>query len=147
MAPGRSGRFFTSRGRRVTAKLLRYSRYSGGNNSASRQLTPLEAQTATKTNEEQPRNAKQISDHGPSVQPGDGCGGSGPEEGRAAAIESTEGSQMARNDADGSMDHPVSAKTECPPKTKKYSHRKRQQDDPKGDPQAPENRVEYGGGG
>jgi len=58
----------------------------------------------------------------------------------------TEQTQMARNDAGGSMDHLASAKTECPPKNKKHSQRK-QQDDPEGDPQASQNQVEYGGGG
>jgi len=59
----------------------------------------------------------------------------------------TEQTQMARNDADGSMDHAASAKSECPPETEKHSQRKRQQDDPEGDPQASQNQVEYGGGG
>ncbi len=58
-----------------------------------------------------------------------------------------EQAQMARNDAGGSTEHPASPKTECPPTTKKYPQREHQQDGLEGDPQAPQNQVEYGGGG
>lgn len=61
----------------------------------------------------------------------------------------TEQTQMARNDADGSMDHASSAKSDCMPKAGKHSKPKKneQQDDPEGDPQASQNQVEFGGGG
>ncbi len=57
--------------------------------------------------------------------------------------------QMARDDADGSMDHASSAKSDCMPKAGKHSKPKKnkQQDEPEGDPQASQNQAEYGGGG
>jgi hypothetical protein len=59
----------------------------------------------------------------------------------------TEQTQMARNDADGSMDRATSAKSDSTPERRKRSKRKSQQDNPQGDPQASQNQVEYGGGG
>lgn len=58
-----------------------------------------------------------------------------------------EQTQMARNDADGSMDHASSKKSECPPKRQKHSQRNNQRDDRQGDPQGSQNQVEYGGAG
>lgn len=58
-----------------------------------------------------------------------------------------EQTQLARNDADGSMDHASSKKSECPPKRQKHSQRKNQPDDRQGDPQGSQNQVEYGGAG
>jgi hypothetical protein len=57
--------------------------------------------------------------------------------------------QMARSDADGSMDHASPAQSDCMPKAGKYSKPKQnqQQDDPAGDPDASQNQVEYGGAG
>ena len=55
--------------------------------------------------------------------------------------------QMARNDADGSMDRATSTKSNCPTKRQKHSQRKNQQDDRQGDPQGSQNQVEYGGAG
>ncbi|HYN15305.1 MAG TPA: hypothetical protein VES66_05895 [Terriglobales bacterium] len=59
----------------------------------------------------------------------------------------TEQTQMARNDADGSMDHASSAKSDCMPKAGKQSQPKNRQDNSEGDPQASQNQVEYGGAG
>jgi len=58
-----------------------------------------------------------------------------------------EQTQMARNDADGSMDRATSTKSNCPTKRQKHSQRKNQQDDRQGDPQGSQNQVEYGGAG
>jgi len=58
-----------------------------------------------------------------------------------------EQTQMARNDADGSMDQATSTKSNCPTKRQKHSQRKNQQDDRQGDPQGSQNQVEYGGAG
>jgi len=57
--------------------------------------------------------------------------------------------QMARSDADGSMDHVSPAQSDCMPKAGKHSKPKKnqQQDDPEVDPQASQNQVEYGGAG
>jgi hypothetical protein len=59
----------------------------------------------------------------------------------------TKQTQMARNDADGSMDHAASAKNDHALKAREHSKRKNLQHDPEGDPQASQNQVEYGGGG
>jgi hypothetical protein len=61
--------------------------------------------------------------------------------------QSTEQTQMARNNTEGSMDHASSAKSDCAPKPERHSKWKHQQDDPEGAPQASQNQVEYGGGG
>ena len=58
-----------------------------------------------------------------------------------------EQTQMARNDADGSMGHASSTRSDCTPKRGKHSKRKNQQDNWEGNPQASQNQVEYGGGG
>jgi len=57
-----------------------------------------------------------------------------------------EPTQMARNDADGSMDHVSAAKSGDAHKRGKHSKRRIQQGDPEGDFQASQNQVEYGGG-
>jgi hypothetical protein len=54
--------------------------------------------------------------------------------------------QVALNDADGSMDDASSAKSDCMPKAEKQS-KPNTQSDPEGDPQASQNQIEYGGGG
>ncbi len=61
----------------------------------------------------------------------------------------TKQTQMARNDANRSMDHASSAQSDCMPKAGKDSapRKNKQQDDPEGDPQASQNQVEFGGGG
>jgi hypothetical protein len=61
----------------------------------------------------------------------------------------TEHVQLASNDADGSMDHASSAKSDCMPKAGKHSKPKKnkQQDNPGEDSQASQNQVEFGGGG
>jgi len=59
----------------------------------------------------------------------------------------TEQTQMARYDADGSMDHASSAKSDCMPAKGKQSKPKHRQDNSEGDPQASQNQVEYGGAG
>jgi len=58
-----------------------------------------------------------------------------------------EQTQMARTDPDGSMDQVSSPKRDCTPRAARHSRRKNQQEDAKGDPQAPQNQVEYGGAG
>jgi len=59
-----------------------------------------------------------------------------------------EHTQMARYDAEGSMDQ-ASAQSNCMPTTGQNSKpsKNKQQDDPEGDPHASQNRVEYGGAG
>jgi Ni/Co efflux regulator RcnB len=66
---------------------------------------------------------------------------------KAAQAESkqTQQTQMARNDADRSMDHASSVKGDCVPQS--GGQFKDLQDRPEGDPEAPQNPVEYGGGG
>jgi len=59
----------------------------------------------------------------------------------------TEQNQKARNDLDGSMNHVFPAKSDDTHKRGKYSNRRNQQDALKGDPQASQNQVEYGGAG
>jgi len=59
----------------------------------------------------------------------------------------TEQTQVARYDADGSMDYAPSKKSDRMPKPGKQSKPKNLQDDLEGDPQASQNQVEYGGGG
>jgi len=58
-----------------------------------------------------------------------------------------EQTQMARNDAGGSMDQATSTKSNCPTKRQKRSQRKNQPDNRQGDPQGSQNQVEYGGAG
>jgi len=58
-----------------------------------------------------------------------------------------EQTQMARNDADESMDQATSPKNNCSTKRQKHSQRKNQQDYRQGDPQGSQNQVEYGGAG
>jgi hypothetical protein len=57
--------------------------------------------------------------------------------------------QVARSDADGSIDHASPAQSDCMPKAGKHLKPKKnqQQDVPEGDPQASQNQVEYGGAG
>jgi len=59
----------------------------------------------------------------------------------------TEQTQVARYDADGSMDHAASTKSDCMPAKGKHSQPKNRQDNSEGDPQASQNQVEYGGAG
>lgn len=59
----------------------------------------------------------------------------------------TQQTEVARNDTDGSMDYASSAKSDRMPKPGKQSKPKNAQEDSEGDPQAPQNQVEYGGGG
>lgn len=59
----------------------------------------------------------------------------------------TEQTQVARYDADGSMDHASSTRSDCPPAPGEQSQSKNRQDNLEGDPQASQNQVEYGGGG
>ena len=55
--------------------------------------------------------------------------------------------QVARNSADGPMDHASSTKSDCMPAAGKQSQPKNRQDNSEGDPQASQNQVEYGGAG
>ena len=57
----------------------------------------------------------------------------------------TRQTQRAGSDADTSVDHTASTKSDCP--EKKHSKRKHQQSEPERDSQVPQNQVEYGGGG
>jgi Ni/Co efflux regulator RcnB len=62
-----------------------------------------------------------------------------------AQSKQTQQTQLAHNDADRSMDHASSVKSDCVPKSEEQS--RDLQDGPKGDPEGPQNQVEYGGGG
>jgi hypothetical protein len=59
----------------------------------------------------------------------------------------TEQTHLARNDASGPMDPDASVTFDCSPRPSYRSKQNNTQDDSKGDPQAPQNQVEYGGGG
>jgi hypothetical protein len=59
----------------------------------------------------------------------------------------TEQTEVAGNDVGGSMDADASISSDCAPKTSHQSKQKSAQDDLEGDPDAPQNQVEYGGGG
>lgn len=71
------------------------------------------------------------------------------EQKKQSAPQSQQGEQqteMARNDGDTHMESNFSNKNDCGPKGEK-SRPNHLQDDPEGDPQASQNRVEYGGAG
>jgi hypothetical protein len=59
----------------------------------------------------------------------------------------TEQIQVARKDASGSMDTDASISSDCVTKTSPRTNQNSAQDDSEGDPAAPQNQVEYGGGG
>ena len=59
----------------------------------------------------------------------------------------TEQTQMARNNDDGPTDYASSAQSDCMPAPGKQSQTRNRRNNSEGDPQASQNRVEYGGAG
>jgi hypothetical protein len=59
----------------------------------------------------------------------------------------TEQTKVGSNDVGRSIDADASMSSDCVPKTSHQSKQKSTQDDSEGDPDAPQNQVEYGGGG